>query len=636
MPDCSLSSRMWGRVCLFALLVGLALFPGRGALASPERLNLLVLSSFNKDLPAQAAFERGLDHVLGYRAGQSNVYFEFLDASRLPADQAAQGVRALIAKKYKDQRFDAVIAWAPPAAALAAASRDLLGEETPIIYLELSDTDVAAINMSPERDVSITVKTDYETSLSEALRLSQAKRIAVIVEQSNAMGRTRLNNFRQAKDKVAPNLPVDELFDLPLDETIVRTSKLPPGTIIYYLLMFSDGRGAQLTPFEAARRIAETANAPIFSNWESLMGSGVVGGYQLSIEVVGRNVGKAVQDISQDRPVTHPASMRHVYDWTQLDKWGWDDRKKLQPGSIILNQPPDLLEAYRWHLLTLTLFVLALIVLAVSLARALHAKNLAARDLARERETLAQRVETRTAELVRSNKELESFAYAISHDLRAPMRNINGFAQLLDRRFKDVLTGEGAEFLEHIRAGAQQMDAMILGLLDYSRVGHQSADSYSSASIPEITREAADMLQPLAASASGAIDVADRADLPNVRCNRELIRRLIQNLIENALKYRHPDRAPRVRIDFSPGKGEIKVSVRDNGIGIPEDRRERVFQLFQRDAGASIPGYGIGLAHCQRIVKAHGGDIWIESEPGGGSNFIFTLKENPSTVGDLS
>jgi signal transduction histidine kinase len=611
---------------LLALVVGLT---WAGEALCGEPLNILILSSFSKDLPAQAAFERGLDEQIGFRGGRSNVFFEFLDTPRLPLDHARQGMVSLIEQKYAGRKFDAVIAWALPAAQLIASRRNLFTPETPAIFLELSESEFKSLGQMTQRDYDLGVKIDYTASLQEALRLSQAKRIAVIAEASTVTGRSRVNRFREALATVAPQLPVDELFDLPLDEVVARTSHLPKNTIIYYLLMFSDGRGGQMTPFAAASRIAATANVPIFSQWESLIGSGVVGGYQLSMEVVGGNVGKAALAISQGKSPSSEPSMRFIYDWRQLAKWDWDDKALLPPGSVTMYQSPDLLQEYRWHLVTVAVFIVALIALAVSLARALHGRNKALRALDDERDMLAQRVLERTTELARSNQELESFAYAISHDLRAPVRSVNGFARLLEKRFGDLLAGDGIEFLDQIKTGAVQMDAMILGLLDYSRLGHQSPEKYEPADIPAIAEEAVNLLQNDLTSVGGGIEIAPCAGLPPVACNKELIRRLFQNLIENAIKYRSPERPVRVRIAFQRQNDRVKVEIHDNGVGISADRRDRVFKIFQRDAPASVPGYGIGLSLCQRIVKAHGGDIWIEDEPQAGCCFCFTLKVTP-------
>ncbi|MBF0355996.1 MAG: hypothetical protein HQL43_12240 [Alphaproteobacteria bacterium] len=611
----------------FAAALLLALSMVQGAFASEAKLNILVISSFGKDPPAQAAFEQGLEKELGYKSGRSNVYFEFLDSPRLSTENAIAGVAALIEKKYRGVKFDAVVAWALPAARLVSQNRHVFAD-CPVIFLELTDQQIASLGPRSARDFDLAVRVSHEESLKEALRLSRPKRIVLIGEAENPTGAARFEQARRAVATTAPSLVVEEIADRPLDEVIERASNLPPQSMIYYLLMFSDGRGTNLVPFEVARRITEKANAPLFTQWESLLGSGSVGGYQLSIEEVGRNIGKAVQALSRGEPVLSSSHMRFAFDWRQLTKWGWDDVANFPPETIFLNRPPDLLKEYRWQIATILAFILALLALSVSLARALHARHQALAALASERKSLAEKVQERTAELARSNQELESFAYAVSHDLRAPVRSINSFAQLLERRFGEVLTGDGADFLSHIMTSARGMDAMILGLLDFSRAGHQTAKAFEPADLSVVAEEVVELLQGEALALGGRIELSVAQDLPPCRCNRDQIRRLLQNLVENALKYRSPERPPLVRIMMSASKDGIAAEIHDNGIGIPENRREKVFGLFQRDAPASVPGYGIGLALCKRIVEVHGGKIWLVSEPGGGCCFNFSLPLN--------
>lgn len=618
------------RTCRLLLALGLLLCLGGfgpARAASQDKLEILFLSSFSKDLPAQLAIERGLHRELGFKDGRNNIYFEFMDTPRLPLEQTLEGMQDLIVQKYKGKRFDVVVAWALPAAKLVGKIGHFLEPSTPIVFIEVTDQDIETLGLAGTRKYSFEVRNDYKTSLQDALRLSKARRIAVIGEASSPLARDRVDQFRKGLAEVDGQIAVDELFDLPLDEVLSRTANLPSDVMIYYLLMFSDGKGTNLTPFEVARRINQTASVPMFTQWESLMGAGVVGGYQLSQESTGQNIGLSVRQASLGQSFAPASSMRYAYDWRQLKKWGLDDKSRLQPDAILYNLPPDILDEYRWHIALTAGFVVLLIILSISLARALHARNRAVLELADERENLARRVDERTEELARSNQELESFAYAISHDLRAPMRIINGFARLLEKRYHDMLSGEGIEFLDQIKTGAVQMDAMILGLLEYSRVGHQSPDKFRTVDVADIAKETAALLRNEAEAVGGSLDVIAKNVPLAVRCNGDLVHRLFQNLIENAIKYRSPERALHIRVDLSAIKGGVKVAVCDNGIGVPKDRRERVFKIFQRDAPASVPGFGIGLSLCQRIVQAHGGNIWIEDNEPGGSRFCFTLKE---------
>ncbi|MEO5335931.1 MAG: DUF3365 domain-containing protein [Magnetospirillum sp. WYHS-4] len=231
-------------------------------------------------------------------------------------------------------------------------------------------------------------------------------------------------------------------------------------------------------------------------------------------------------------------------------------------------------------------------------------------------------VAARTAELRRSNQELEHFAYVASHDLREPLRMISSYAALLEKRLGGQLDADGKEFMGYLMDGATRLQAMINDLLEYSRVDRAQV-TFVPVALEEALEEALVNLT-VAIKEAGARVVHD--PLPEVIGYGPLLVRLLQNLIGNAVKYRALDRPPVVRIEAVRDGRFWRVAIRDNGIGIPADAYDRIFQIFQRlHARSAYPGTGIGLAVCRRIVDRHGGRIWVESREGEGSTFFLTL-----------
>lgn len=248
---------------------------------------------------------------------------------------------------------------------------------------------------------------------------------------------------------------------------------------------------------------------------------------------------------------------------------------------------------------------------------------------------LEKRVEDRTAdlaqktaELERSNKELELFASIASHDLRAPLSTIGGFAQLLQEQYADQLDDKARRALSHIVKGTEGMDMLIRDLLAYARVtsGAQSFGPVSCKAVVEIVPT--NLLSDI--ESSGAIITVD--ELPTVYGDETQFIQLFQNLIGNAIKYRG-EQQPRIhisakRIHVSAFKTCWLFSVRDNGIGIDPLYAEKIFEIFKRlHHGGRYAGTGIGLAICKKIVEHHGGNIWVESEPGKGATFYFTIPD---------
>jgi light-regulated signal transduction histidine kinase (bacteriophytochrome) len=239
-----------------------------------------------------------------------------------------------------------------------------------------------------------------------------------------------------------------------------------------------------------------------------------------------------------------------------------------------------------------------------------------------------RRLEAARQVLQRSNEELRQFAYIASHDLQEPLRTVASFTQLLVSRYGRQEDPQAAEFVAFIVDGVERMSSLIHDLLQYSSTG-------ASKTLPTETTSAegalAEALFALSASiqASGAAVTYDH--LPAVWIENRSLIALLQNLIGNAIKYRG-DSAPRIHVSAEPSGSYWRFSVRDNGIGIAPEYHNRIFGIFKRLHGKEIPGTGIGLAICQRIVQWHGGEITVESQLGAGSTFFFTLPQEPQRI----
>lgn len=225
--------------------------------------------------------------------------------------------------------------------------------------------------------------------------------------------------------------------------------------------------------------------------------------------------------------------------------------------------------------------------------------------------------------LTTSNVELEQFAAVASHDLRQPLRMVSSYITLLDKQLRGSLPPEQREFIAFARDGAARMDRLIVDLLEYSRTG-RNADGFRSVALAEVFAEATKNLELAIKDSAAIIELAD--PLPCVAGNYSELVRLFQNLVGNAIQYRAADVSPHIRVSCSADAGGWVISVKDNGIGIAADQTDRIFGIFQRLHGRDqYEGTGIGLAVCKKIVEGHGGRLWVESVPGEGSTFCFTL-----------
>jgi PAS domain S-box-containing protein len=241
-----------------------------------------------------------------------------------------------------------------------------------------------------------------------------------------------------------------------------------------------------------------------------------------------------------------------------------------------------------------------------------------------------QALKATAAELARSNEELAQFAYIASHDLQEPLRMVASFLQLIEKRYTAALDAEGRKYIAFAVDGAKRMQALIQDLLSLSRV-QTRAQPAELTDCAKVFRDVMNDFQ-LAIAEAGATVTCDA--LPTVMADSIQIAQLFQNLLGNALKFRGPDPL-RIHIGSTRKSHEWEFSVRDNGIGVEPQFFERIFGIFQRlRAGNDLPGTGIGLAVCKKIVERHGGRIWIESTPGRGSTFFFTIPDKkPAAFG---
>jgi PAS domain S-box-containing protein len=243
-----------------------------------------------------------------------------------------------------------------------------------------------------------------------------------------------------------------------------------------------------------------------------------------------------------------------------------------------------------------------------------------ARDITVQKQ-LARELAQRAAELERINEELQQFAYIVSHDLNEPLRTVASFVSLLAKRYQGKLDAKAGEYIAYAVDGARRMERMISDLLSYTRVGGPASERTAV----DCEAVLAQVMSDLQVAITEQQATVTHDPLPTVSGEATRLKQVFQNLISNALKFRG-EAPPRVHVSAQRLDGHWQFAVRDNGIGIDLRRAGRLFQVFQRlHARGEYPGTGIGLAICKKIVERHGGRIWVESRPGEGATFYFTI-----------
>jgi two-component system sensor histidine kinase/response regulator len=238
---------------------------------------------------------------------------------------------------------------------------------------------------------------------------------------------------------------------------------------------------------------------------------------------------------------------------------------------------------------------------------------------------LQQQLVERNEELLRSNRELEQFAYVVSHDLQQPLQSVTGFVRLIQLKYESTLDEVAQDYLNRIHEIGSRMQRLIQDLLAYAQIDKQQEESLEVVDCNEILQQVLDNLRETIIEKS-AIVTSD--PLPLVKGSESQLVQLFQNLISNGIKFVPSQVIPTIHISVAQHNNYWFISICDNGIGIKSEHLQQIFEIFQRIHSAQkYPGTGIGLATCKKIVERHGGQIWVESQFGKGTTFHFTLPE---------
>lgn len=230
----------------------------------------------------------------------------------------------------------------------------------------------------------------------------------------------------------------------------------------------------------------------------------------------------------------------------------------------------------------------------------------------------------RNSKLILQNNELEQFTYIASHDLQEPLRTLISVSDLITKEYQGKLDAQADTYLNFIRQSSTRMQDLVKGLMDYSRIGKEK--ELEEVDCNQVLRDTIADMQTIIDECDAEIQ---STRLPVITAYKLEIRQLFQNLISNAIKFRNKNKRPFISISYLEENNEWRFSINDNGIGIEQKDQDKIFTIFKRLHNRSdYPGTGIGLSHCKKITGLHGGSIWVDSDPGAGSTFHFTISKS--------
>ena len=601
--------------------------------APPKRV--LVIYWDTKDIPANVSFDQSFQAALpSDLTGKVEYYAEYLDSNRFPGENQEEFLHDYLRRKYAGHNIDVVVASPDPSLNFLLKYRADLFPNCPLVAITIQRPPSESINAGPGLTGIIRASTHRKT-VDLALRLHPDTEQLFVISGTPERDKRFETAARAELSGYENRVRLTYLTDLPLNELIARTKSLPPRSVILYVWQRSlNEQEKLLQTTDVLASFAPSASAPIYGMGSRNVGFGLVGGYVQDSEVNGTKVAELVTRIlkgtrAQDIPF-EPAPSAPVFDWRQLRRWGISE-DGLPPDSVVRFRELTFWGQYRWRIIG----ILALIALQTSFIAVLlierRRRQRATQALDQLNTELEQRIAARTAALDNKSRELETFAYSVAHDLKAPLRGIDGYSRLLLDDYAGSLDDEGRSFLNIIQNSTEEMSQLIDDLLAYSRLERREFKPDRFELRPLITRlveqkrrEVAERSIEFVVDVNGVVVEADSNGLMQS----------LGNYLDNAVKFTCKVPQPRIEVGSKVTMTNCLLWVRDNGVGFDMKYHHRIFDIFQRlNPAEDFPGTGIGLAIVRKAMERMGGRAWAESEPGRGATFYLEIpKKNRSEV----
>lgn len=613
---------------LLACGVGiLLLFAVVSGQAPEERKNVLMLYWDNKEIPGNISFDQGF--LAGMRSEPRStweIYNEYLDSSRFPGEHQYQILYDYLRQKYADISIDVVVATPDPSLEFLLKHRAELFPNSPIVFVTVKRPPPETLAAGPGLTGIIRANTHRKT-IDLALTLHPDTEQVFAVSGTPEFDKRFEMVARQELAGYENRIRITYLTDLPLNELIAKTSSLPNRSLILYAWQrFSTGEQKHLQSHEVLQLISKSASAPIYGMGSRNVGYGLVGGHVQDSEQNGIEVAALVRRIlngtpARDIPVDSAPSVL-MFDWRQLQRWEISENK-LPNNSIVRFKELTLWQQYKWRILLITmLFVLQTALIAFLLIERKRRQR-AREALDRLNVELEERISARTAALNRKSRELETFAYSVAHDLKAPLRGIDGYSRLLLEDHSASLDDEGRSFLKTIQSSSHEMSELIDDLLEYSRLERREFKSDHVELGPLITTV---VEQKKRETTETPVDFVLRVNGGSIVADPNGLTQSLRNYLDNAVKFTGKVSHPQIEVGSKELSEKFLVWVRDNGVGFDMKYHDRIFDIFQRlNPSEQYPGTGVGLAIVRKAMERMGGKAWAQSKPGKGATFYLEI-----------
>jgi signal transduction histidine kinase len=604
--------------CLWLLAWGFALAP-LAAMADQKAANVLVIYSNGRLLPANVEADRGLREGLAGAAGPAaNVFDEFLDVPRFGGTEFVETMSTFLRGKYASRPPDVIVAAGPDALAFCLQTRSRLFSGIPIVYLYVSENNLAALGPLPADVSGIPIVYDFSRTIEQALAWHPKARHLVVVTGTSPQDHEWETQLRREVPRFSGRVRPEFLSGLPTPALKQRLAQLKDDSVVLAAGYFRDGDGRDFTPRDAVLGLAAVSGAPIYGVLNPFIGTGVVGGYMLDFRALGRLAAQAVNEHLRGTPPAQASTARAIpnalnMDWRQVQRWGIDERA-IPDTAVVHFREPGLWAAHRLEVL---------IALAVVLVQA---GLIAGLVIERRRRKLAVQAEQKQRfELVHASRVavVGEMTGAIAHEINQPLAAI-----LSNAEAAEMILASGAQRPDELRQiladirrddlRASEVIRRLRALLAKHEVEHQRFD------LNEAVGDVASILRAEARRRGATLDILLPVPAVTMVGDRIQIQQVLINLVLNAMEAvaELPEPRRRVSVGVEKTAGRVTLVVRDRGAGITAEQMPRLFDSF---FSTKSTGMGLGLSIVRTLVEAHGGRVMAENGVDGGAVFRVEL-----------
>jgi signal transduction histidine kinase/ABC-type uncharacterized transport system substrate-binding protein len=611
---------------MFTILCLCVISPPFSSSGADKKKHILVIHSYNQGLGWTDHITQGIESALHITDQEIDLHFEYMDTKRIYDEQHLQNLYELYRHKYRNRRSHVIISSDDHAFRFLLAHHQELFPDAPIVFCGVNKFEDSMLS-GHDLITGVVESFDIKGTFEVALQLQPGiKQMFVIVDKT--LGGAIV------KEMMMKEIPSFEdvlrftfLEDLDMSEVLERVKNLPTDSVVFLISLLIDKSGNTFSFERSCALISQNSAVPIYSHSDVYLGHGIVGGKVNCGDAQGQLAGEMALRIlhgekATNIPVVKKSPNRYMFDYQQMHRFGIK-HTSLPEGSIVINKLRSFYSEHKGLIWSAIGSIAGLVLIIVILSVNIVIRKRAEEELKKYREHLEELVDERTKQLQEVNTELESFAYSVSHDLRAPLRAIQGFSQALLEDYTSNLDARGKDYARRMDDSAQRMETLIQDLLEYSRLSR----SEIKLTPVDLTSLIEKVLLELEAEIKDK-DAHIRVDkpLPAILGHSTTLEQVVENLIMNAIKFVSPGVQPHIHLWAEEGDTVVRLCVEDNGIGIAPEHHERIFRIFERLHGIErYPGTGIGLATVKKGIEKMGGKVGVESAPGRGSRFWIEL-----------